>query len=289
MDIVNIIFLAIIGSVIGSFSGATIWRLRAKDLKRQKDSHQFFSKKEYDKLESLSRVTVKNDRSICLHCKHQLSAIDLIPIVSWISLGGKCRYCRKPIGKFEITIEIITAAFFVMSYYFWPYAIDSFPEALRFSLWLVIGFGLIIIGGYDSKWSEIPTLLMYIIIGLSAVWAVARLADNHFAGSAITSLIISIVILSGLYLAIYLFSKGKWIGFGDVELGLALGLLLGDWTQAFVAIFAANLIGTVMVLPGLITKKLNRNQPVPFGPLFIAGFFIAFIYGDQIAASLLYL
>jgi prepilin signal peptidase PulO-like enzyme (type II secretory pathway) len=289
METITYIALTIIGAAMGSFSGATIWRLRAKDLNKQKANHESVSKKELEKLEPLSKSSIKDDRSICLHCKHRLSALDMIPIISWISLGGKCRYCRKPIGKFEITMEILTAGFFVLSYYFWPYAINSAPEIIKFLLWLVIGVGLIIIGGYDSKWSEIPALLMYVIIGLSAVWAIIRLAENNFSSSAILSLIISVVILSGLYLAIFLVSKGKWIGFGDVELGLALGLLLGEWTLAFVAIFAANLIGTIMVLPGLISKKLSRNQPVPFGPLFIAGFFLAFIYGDQIAASLLYL
>jgi len=83
------------------------------------------------------------------------------------------------------------------------------------------------------------------------------------------------VILSGLYLVLYLISRGKWIGFGDVKLGLGLALLLADWRLAFVALFAANLIGCLIVIPAMISGRLKRDSHVPFGPLLILGFVIA--------------
>jgi leader peptidase (prepilin peptidase)/N-methyltransferase len=73
-----------------------------------------------------------------------------------------------------------------------------------------------------------------------------------------------------------------WIGFGDVKLCLGLALLLADWRLAFIALFAANLIGSLAVLPGLMMKKLKGNSHVPFGPLLIAGFLVAGLFGIHI-------
>jgi len=277
--------ISLIGASIGSFLGATVWRIRARDLKLQKKQNQKFDKIEYSKLNFLTKFKIKTDRSHCLNCKHVLSPLDLIPIVSWVYLGGKCRYCKKPIGKFEIIIEIITALYFLISLVFWPFDLSSNFEILRFIGWLFIGSLLIIIAGYDSKWSEIPTFLMYVTIGLSVFWSLIILAENNFQFDKIISLILGILILSGFYLFIYFVSKGKWIGFGDIELGLALALLLCDWRLSFVTLFMANFLGTAIVLPGLLTKKINKSQSMPFGPLYIAGFFIAFFWGNDLINS----
>ena len=76
-------------------------------------------------------------------------------------------------------------------------------------------------------------------------------------------------------------SAGRWVGFGDVKLGVALGLLLANWQLAFLALFLANLIGTLLVLPGLVMKKVTRETQVPFGPLLIVGFGLSLLFGAQ--------
>lgn len=277
MQLINALTLILVGSAIGSFIGATVWRIRAKDLVSTKANSI-----ELQKIGFLNKSKLKNDRSHCLNCKHRLAWYDLIPIFSWLSLGGKCRYCKKPIGKFEIGIELITALYFLLSYSFWPTDISNTAETIKFLLWLVIGVCLLIISAYDAKWSEIPGLLMYATIALSLLWAIINVASSTNITSSIYSLVFSIAILSGFYLLIYLFSRGRWIGFGDVELGLALALLIGDWQLALVALFMSNFIGTVIVLPGLLSKKIKRTESMPFGPLFVAGFFIAYLWGKNI-------
>src|SRR5690606_16969814 len=92
------------------------------------------------------------------------------------------------------------------------------------------------------------------------------------------------LILSGLYLFLWYISKEQWVGFGDVKLGLALALLLGDWRLALLAVFLANLIGSMAVVPGLVTGRLSRKAHVPFGPLLIAGAGIAMLAGGPIIA-----
>lgn len=281
MDIFGNILSIAFGASIGSFSGATIWRIRARDL-----SHNITQikkdKSELKKIGFLSQTKITQDRSRCLSCKHQLSAWDMIPILSWLWLRGKCRYCKKPIGKFEFWIEIFTALYFFLSFTFWPYGFDGSYQISMFVLWLIIGTCLIIIGGYDAKWYEIPARLMYATIGLCIVWATLVAYNNGLGLITLYSIVGSVAILSGVYLLIFFISKGKWIGFGDVELGLALALLLADWKLSFIALFMANFIGTAIVLPGLLSKKISRNNSMPFGPLFIAGFIVAYFWGNQI-------
>ena len=98
----------------------------------------------------------------------------------------------------------------------------------------------------------------------------------------------SIAILSGIYMVLYLFSKYRygedktWIGFGDVKLGLGLALFLGNWLLAFAALFIANLIGTLLVLPSMMRGKLQATSRICFGPLLIVGFLLAWFFSRQI-------
>ena len=96
------------------------------------------------------------------------------------------------------------------------------------------------------------------------------------------SILGSVLILSGLYFGFYIVSRGKWVGDGDPVLALGLSLLLADWKLAFIALFAANLIGSLAVMPGLVMKKLKGDSHVPFGPLLIAGFVVAGLFGNFI-------
>jgi prepilin signal peptidase PulO-like enzyme (type II secretory pathway) len=92
----------------------------------------------------------------------------------------------------------------------------------------------------------------------------------------------AVMILSGLYWLLYIISKGNWIGFGDIKLGVGLALMLADWRLALVTLFMANLIGCLLVAPGLITGKLKRSSHIPFGPLLIIGFIIARLFSATI-------
>lgn len=279
-------FLAVVGAVLGSFSGASVWRLRARQLEYDKKIGEDYDKNEYLGLKSLLKKSVSKDRSQCLHCGHTLSAIDLIPLISWISLGGRCRYCKKKIGYFEPLMELGLAAFFIASYAFWPYVfVDNF-DIFRFIVWLVVGVLLIIMFAYDAKWFLLPDTLMNILVVIGLFWAFNGVMTSGYDMSSIYSLAGSLAILSGLYGFIYFISKGSWIGFGDVKLGFGLALILSNWSLAFIALFAANMIGTLLVLPGLVTGKLSRMQHIPFGPLLILGFVIAFLFGESAIATI---
>ena len=276
-----IICLALIlfGLCLGSFAGATVWRLRARQLSTDKKNGEIVDIDEYKKLKKLSEVKLKSDRSGCLSCSYALKWYDMVPLVSWVLLRGKCRKCHKPIGFLEPLIELGVAAFFVLSYVFWPYPLNTFIDISRLILWLISGVGLAILFAYDTKWSLLPDNANYFVIIIGAFSTLAVLIGSQDKMASIISIIGAILILSGLYLLLYIISKGRWIGFGDIKLGLGLALLLADWRLAFIALFAANLVGCLIVIPGLATKKLKRDSHVPFGPLLITGFVIAALTG----------
>jgi prepilin signal peptidase PulO-like enzyme (type II secretory pathway) len=155
-------------------------------------------------------------------------------------------------------------------------------EVTILALWLVAGALLAILFAYDLKWSLLPNRAMFPLVGVSALIAVLHLINAPNLLESIVSLVVAGVILSGLYLALWYVSKGRWIGYGDIKLGLALALLLGDWPLAFIALFAANFIGCLVVIPGLLSGRMTRQTHVPFGPLLIAGGVIAMLFGQII-------
>lgn len=294
MEGILIYVALVLGSLaLGSFAGATVWRLRAKQLVAEKEAGFSVDKTELRQLKKISNNNIKDDRSVCLHCGHKLGFFDLIPILSWVALRGKCRYCKKPIGNMEPLIEVGMAAFFVLSFAFWPHEFSSWLEIAKLALWFLGGIGLAILFAYDAKWFLLPNVVMWSVIAAAGAYAGLTIYASPDPWAQAMSIAASILILSGLYLALYQFSKwkngqdGTWVGFGDVKLGLALALFIADWRLALLALFLANLIGCIVVIPGLVSGKIGRQSHVPFGPLMIAGSFIAALFGEPLISAYL--
>lgn len=249
--------LFFVGLCLGSFVNAAVWRIKNK-----KD--------------------LLKDRSECTHCHHKLSWLDLVPVLSWVFLRGKCRYCKKPISAQYPLVELGVATFFVASLAFWPYGFSNTNEILHFIIWLVAGVGLTILFVYDIRWLLLPDRVVFPLIGLGILMAILYGLESTSFISYATDLVGSLLILSGFYFILFILSGGRWVGFGDIKLGAALALLLCDWKLALLTLFLANLIGTLVFAPALVTKKIKRTSHVPFGPFLIIGFVIAGIFGVHI-------
>lgn len=257
-DILISVYLGIIGLSLGSFANAAVWRLKNK-----KD--------------------IVKDRSECVHCHHKLSWLDLVPVFSWLFLQGKCRYCKKKIALQYPLVEIAVATYFVASYLLWPQDLNSWHAIVQFILWLSYGVGLAILFVYDLRWYLLPDRIVFPLVVLGAISALIRVTATNEGGvlGAFIDLTLSLLAVGGFYGALYFASKGRWVGFGDVKFGVFMGLALG-WQQALVAVMVANLIGFLVILPGLLTKKLTRTSRIPFGPFLIGGFIIAGLFGWSI-------
>lgn len=280
--------LVLLGVSLGSFAGATVWRIRARQLLDDKAEGDETNAAEYKKLSKLTKRKLLDDRSICLKCGYGLKWYDLIPIISWLLLLGKCRKCKGTIGYMEPLIELGVALFFVLSFMFWPYHLTNTLDVLRLIIWMMSGVGLAILFVYDMKWSILPDKVNYIVVGLGLIYSAIVISTSGDVVGSLASVFGSVVILSGIYLFLYIVSRGMWIGFGDVKLGLGLGLLLADWRLAFIALFAANLVGSLIVIPPMLMGKLKRNSHVPFGPLLIIGFVIASLAGNYLLDMFFY-
>lgn len=277
--------LTVFGLMFGSFVGAQVWRLRWVQLKADKAGGEPYDKQEYRRLKVLGERKDKHDRSKCLACGEQLRWYDLLPIVSWLSTGGTCRYCKKPIGWFELLIELGVAALFVISYMTWPWGLLTPLEIAMFIVWLVA----LVVGTtsfvYDLKWSLLPDGLTGILIVLGAVFASLQVVAGN---ASIISVLSALAVIAGVYAALYYVSYWRngadntWVGFGDVKLTIALGLFLGTWQLAFLTVFLANLIGTLIVLPLLVRGKVSRKAHIPFGPLLLVATAISVVYGQAI-------
>jgi len=287
-QIIIYLILVLTGLCMGSFAAATVWRLRAKQLKQDKSDGEKIDKDEFERLEKLTKSKLSNDRSVCLECSYQLKWYDMVPSVSWLLLLGKCRNCKKPIGWLEPLSELGVALFFVLSYMFWPFGLASSLEIIRFVIWLVSGVVLAILFIYDQKWFLLPNTINFLLIFLGVINSAIVLVASADKIETLYSIAGSVAILSGLYWVLEKVSKGKWIGYGDIKLGLGLALLIADWRLAFIALFAANMVGCLIVLPAIFTKQLTLKSHVPFGPLLIIGTIIAMLFGNYLINTYLY-
>jgi prepilin signal peptidase PulO-like enzyme (type II secretory pathway) len=252
------IVLGVLGLCLGSFVNALVWRL--------KHNRNWVS-----------------ERSECVECHHVLAPVDLIPVVSWLLLRGKCRYCKKPISPQYPIVESLTAVLFVISYLFWPLPLHEWFQIVHFGFWLVSIVFLVALFIYDLRWYLLPDKLTYPLIAIGLIDALVRLIwIEHATGlDVILSLVYGLLPLAGFYGLLFLISKGRWVGLGDVKLGVFMGLMLG-WEGALVTLLLANVIGTIVILPGLLSKRLSRTSRVPFGPFMVIGFLIAGLFGGKL-------
>lgn len=218
---------------------------------------------------------------MCPNCRHQLSALDLIPVFSWLMLKGRCRYCRKQISIQYPFIEIVTAFLFICSYLLWPLSFHG-QGLFDFIAWLFFLVGFMSIAIYDLRWFIVPNVIVYPLTVLGLIYV----AINFFVFNAGTASLIhplwGILIISGTFYLLYQLSGGKWIGGGDVKLGLFLGLISWGALESLLLLFIASFVGTIMSLSFLLSKKASIKTHLPFAPFLILAAIICQLLGMSI-------
>jgi len=260
-----IIIIFLFGLCIGSFINAFVFRHHENKSSKYKNAN----------------LSIVSGRSICPNCKHQLSAIDLVPVFSWIFLGGKCRYCKNKISPQYPVVEILTAIFFLISFIDWPYGFSVFGW-VEFILWLLILTNFIILSVYDFKWLILPNKIVFFlsIVGIIEVAMISF--SNHKDYLSFIGSLLAGGLLFGFFYILFQLSSGKWIGGGDVKIAFVLGVIAITPINAMVLIFIASVLGTFFSLPSITLKKRKLNSHIPFGPFLILATFIVFIYSSNI-------
>jgi prepilin signal peptidase PulO-like enzyme (type II secretory pathway) len=217
-------------------------------------------------------------RSQCPHCKHQLSALDLLPVVSWLALRGRCRYCKAPISIQYPSVELLTGAVFALLY------ASLHPQnavgLLEFLLWLYIFSSFIVLSVYDVRWYLLPDKVLLPLM-IPAVMLLLLYGFFTHSLQVIVGPVAAGLFFGGAFYALAVVSQGKWMGGGDIKLAFVMGLLLG-LQKTTLAMFIAFNVAAVFGLALMAIKKLTRSRLIPFGPFLMISTLISLIYGSQL-------
>lgn len=271
-----IVCLIVLGLALGSFSNAVVWRLHMQQSGERKAKKLGLSAHD---------MSITTGRSVCTHCGHQLSARDLIPVVSYLWLRGKCRYCHKPIEDTPLA-ELLTPVLFVASYIWWPYNLAtpslSYGQVL-FGLWLIALVGFVILALYDIRWFLLPDRVVFPLIALAMVAVAVQATVFHGNLAALLTAAWGVLLTAGLFYVLYGVSRGTWIGFGDVKLAIALGLFVGGPVPALLLVFIASLAGSLAAIPLLIKGEPAASTRIPFGPFLLLATIIVMLFGSVLS------
>jgi prepilin signal peptidase PulO-like enzyme (type II secretory pathway) len=250
-----------LGFILGSFVNAYVYRVKTNKRGQVK-------------------LSIINGRSICPNCKHLLGPMDLVPVFSWLFLRGRCRYCKKPISSQYPIVELLTVMLFLLSLLYWPGSLIGSGLGL-FAIWLFILTILISLAVYDIKYMLLPNKMVIPLVCLVLAFVIYRALVDTPGNWEINS-IFGFLIGGGIFYLIYQISGGKWIGGGDVKLGAILGLLLGSAFNSLLMIFIASLLGSLVGIPLMLTKKQKKPNLIPFGPFLILAAVILMIFSMSI-------
>lgn len=235
---------ALMGLVLGSFYNVVIYRYQAG-------------------------LSIVRPRSSCPQCQKTLRGADLIPLVSYLLLRGRCRYCRQPIPFRYTAVELAGAAIFTASY--WHFGLT--PALLKYIPILSV---LLIISVIDLAIKKIPNIFVSIILGWALLWQLCSPALPWLDA------LLGMVAGGGVTFLVALLSRGG-MGGGDIKLLAALGFLTG-WLNLIPLFFIAVLLGAAVGVALIAIQKKNGKTALPFGPFIAAAYLITLFFGEQIWA-----
>jgi len=268
------IFIFILGLLVGSFLNVLIDRIPREE-------------------------KVIGGRSYCENCDTPLPWYDLIPVVSFVTLKGKCRKCKIKLSWYYPIVELVTGLSFVAIWYW-----STSPY------WIFIVSSLIVIFFIDLKYGIIPDKIIYPTILISllyqfifrAVLVVSLFSDlksdvgglgpyllktSYFSEHSfliMKPLVFTILGSVGIFLFFYFLfylTKGKGMGGGDVKYSFLMGLVSG-WPNMIISLFLSFLTGSLVSLILILVGKKKMKQTIPFGPFLVTGTFLGIVFGERI-------
>jgi prepilin signal peptidase PulO-like enzyme (type II secretory pathway) len=244
-------FIFFFGTIVGSFLNAVLWRLRTGE-------------------------SFVLGRSYCIVCRHELAAKDLLPILSYLLLGGKCRYCRGRISPSYLLIELATGALFLLAAMRvlpeGAAAIGAFDLSRLLLAWYVIAI-LIIVFVFDLRY-------MLILRSVTLPATVLAGVANVVLGMGTHDMLFGAIVGAGIFYIQYAASKGRWIGGGDIYLGLFMGAALG-WPRILAALFLAYVVGAAVGATLMLFKRASWKTQIPFGTFLAAAAIASLLYGES--------
>ena len=252
-------FVFLLGLSIGSFLNVVIYR-------------------------TLREESFVTGRSRCDHCRKTIAWYDTIPLFSYLILAGTCRYCHKPIAIQHLIVEGMTGVLFGWWYLvgFAFFRLTTHPLLyIQPAYWLVVGILLLIILITDLTTYLIPDFTVILLSLFAFAYRLLLVKMGIMSPQDLVYAVMAGVGLALFFAGLIMVTRGRGMGWGDVKLAVALGLILG-WPRALVAVFLAFIAGAIAGIGLVLTKKKTFGQTIPFGPFLVVGTVAALMWGYTI-------
>jgi leader peptidase (prepilin peptidase)/N-methyltransferase len=254
------------GLLIGSFLNVVVYRM---PVMAQRELDNYIAHEAGKELPHQDRFNLMVPRSACPHCGHQITALENIPVVSWLFLRGKCSACKAPISPRYPIVEAVTGL--VSALVVWHFGSGWLGLASLAFAYFLIAMTLI---DYDTKTLPddltFPLLWLGLLINLDGT--IVPLRD------AVIGAMAGYLALWAVYWLFKLATGKEGMGYGDFKLLAALGAWMG-WAMLPTIIILSSVVGAIVGISLIVFARRDRNNPIPFGPYLAAAGMIALLYG----------
>jgi leader peptidase (prepilin peptidase)/N-methyltransferase len=270
------IVCGLLGLVVGSFLNVVIHRLPKM---MEREWHAQCAELNAQTPPQAPRYNLLVPRSACPHCGHVITAIENIPVLSYLFLRGRCKGCGESISPRYPVVEAFSGI--LSAYAAWHFGFGSAGLAAIVFIWALIALTCI----------DLDTQLLPDDITLPLLWLGLLLNLNNVFTSlpnAVIGAVTGYLVLWSVYWAFKLTTGKEGMGFGDFKLLAAIGAWLG-WTLLPLVILLSSLVGAVVGIALIVFAKHGRNIPIPFGPYLAGGGLIALFWGQALTQNYLQL
>ena len=264
----------LLGLLIGSFLNVVIHRIPKM---MQRESDNYVAHESGKELPHTDRYNLMVPRSACPHCGHQITALENIPVISWLALRGKCRKCKAPISARYPAVELLTGL--LSAALVWTFGSGAAGMATLLFAWLLIAMTFI----------DVDTQLLPDDLTFPLLWAGLLINLNGTfvpLHDAVIGAVAGYLVLWAVYWLFKLATGKEGMGYGDFKLLAALGAWLG-WAMLPTIILLSSVVGAIVGISLIVFAKRGRDNPIPFGPYLAAAGLIALLWGKDLSAGFL--
>ncbi len=261
--------ITILGLLIGSFLNVVIYRLPVMMQQEWRQQCDELSGKEPEATEAF---TLSRPRSRCPKCNHEITALENIPVLSYLALGGKCSQCKTTISARYPLIEAFTGL--LSALVAWHFGFEWSCLGALLLTWSLIALSFI-----DVDHQLLPDSITLPLMWLGIIFSFFTVfTDLH---SSVVGAIAGYLSLWLVYQGFKLVTGKEGMGYGDFKLLAALGAWLG-WALLPTIVLLSSLVGAIIGISLIVFRQHQRNIPIPFGPYLAAAGWIALMWGNQI-------
>lgn len=265
-------FSVILGLLIGSFLNVVIYRI---PVMMQNAEDQYIRSVRNETQPEQPKFNLVTPRSCCPKCKHPISALENIPVISYLVLGGKCKGCKTPISPRYPLVELMTGG--LLGLVSWQFGYG----AVAFAAW-VFTLALIALTFIDLDTQLLPDDITLPLLWIGLLFNLTQPHGFTDIASAVYGAVAGYLILWSIYWLFKLVTGKEGMGYGDFKLMAAIGAWFG-WQMLPAILLLSSLVGSIIGIGMILFARHGRNVPIPFGPYLALGGIAALFFGSQLS------